>query len=114
VLSEPGLGTINNIRSEVPAVTHVDYSARVQTVPSSGHPFSLLLNKFKQLTGCSTLINTSFNVRGEPIVCTPAEAYACFMRTGIDVLVLGDFILLKSEQPEFVDAVDWRSEIPLD
>jgi carbamoyltransferase len=110
-----GLSAINEVRSTVPAVTHVDYSARVQTVADDTHPaFAALLRAFKKKTGCPVLVNTSFNVRGEPIVCTPAQAYACFMRTGIDVLVLGNFILRRGDQPPFQEEVDWREAIPLD
>jgi len=110
-----GLGRINEIRSQLPAVTHVDYSARIQTVNNeSNRTFAELLRSFKKKTGCSVLVNTSFNVRGEPIVCTPEQAYACFMRTGIDVLVLGSFILRRPKQPVFTEAVDWRDAIPLD
>jgi carbamoyltransferase len=109
------LGSINEVRSELPAITHVDLSARVQTVDEHNNaPLTELLRAFKEETGCSVLVNTSFNVRGEPIVRTPEEAYACFMRTGIDVLVLGSFVLTKPDQPDFVEAVDWRTEIPLD
>lgn len=109
------LGSINEIRSELPAITHVDLSARVQTVDEERNPrFVKLLRRFKEKTGCSVVVNTSFNVRGEPIVCTPQEAYTCFMRTGMDVLVLGRFVLRKEDQPEFVEAVDWREQIPLD
>ncbi len=87
-------------RSEIPAVTHVDYSARVQTVDAETSPaFHALLRAFEALTGCPVLVNTSFNVRGEPVVCTPADAYRCFMRTGIDHLVLGPFLLDKAAQP---------------
>jgi carbamoyltransferase len=96
-------------------VTHVDLSARVQTVTEENNaPFTHLLRSFKKRTGCSVLVNTSFNVRGEPIVCKPEEAYACFMRTEMDVLVLGRFILQRTTQPEFVEDVDWRNEIALD
>ena len=110
-----GLAAINEVRSTVPAVTHVDYSARVQTVADDTHPaFAALLRAFKKKTGCPVLVNTSFNVRGEPIVCTPAQAYACFMRTGIDVLVLGHFILRRDNQPPFHEETDWREAIPLD
>ncbi len=110
-----GLAAINEVRSTVPAVTHVDYSARVQTVADDTHPaFAALLRAFKKKTGCPVLVNTSFNVRGEPIVCTPAQAYACFMRTGIDVLVLGHFILRRDNQPPFHEEIDWREAIPLD
>ncbi len=88
-------------RSEIPAVTHVDHSARVQTVDGErNRRFHRLLDSFRRRTGCPVLINTSFNVRGEPIVCTPEEAYRCFMATNIDVLVLEDFILVKEEQAE--------------
>src|ERR1051325_1218247 len=96
-----GVDKLNVVRSTIPAVTHVDYSARVQTVSRNESPaFYELLKAFEQLTGCAVLVNTSFNVRGEPIVCTPAEAYTCFMRTEMDCLVLGDYLLLKTEQGE--------------
>jgi carbamoyltransferase len=109
------LGSINEVRSQLPAITHVDLSARVQTVDEhTNAPLTELLRSFKEETGCSVLVNTSFNVRGEPIVRTPEEAYACFMRTGIDVLVLGRHVLRKADQPAFVEAVDWRTQIPLD
>jgi carbamoyltransferase len=95
-----GLGRINEVRSVIPAVTHVDGSARIQTVDRDRNPrLSRLLEAFEGLTGCPVMINTSFNVRGEPVVCTPEEAYHCFMATDIDVLVIGDFLLLKEEQP---------------
>jgi carbamoyltransferase len=94
------LGVINAVRSVIPAVTHVDNSARVQTVDRERNPRLFgLLGAFDALTGCPVMINTSFNVRGEPMVCAPGEAYHCFMATDIDVLVIGDFILLKEEQP---------------
>jgi carbamoyltransferase len=109
------LGSINEVRSELPAITHIDLSARVQTVTEqTNRPFTRLLQNFKQKTGCSVLINTSFNVRGEPIVCTPEQAYTCFMRTEIDVLVLGSFVLKRTNQPVLVEEVDWRTQIPLD
>ncbi|PQK75885.1 carbamoyltransferase family protein [Pantoea ananatis] len=109
------LGSINEVRSQLPAITHVDYSARVQTVSEKSNvPFTRLLRSFKKLTGCSVLVNTSFNVRGEPIVCKPEEAYACFMRTEMDVLVLGNYVLLRNEQPVFSEETDWREAIPLD
>jgi carbamoyltransferase len=92
---------VNEIRSEIPAVTHVDYSARVQTVSREDSPdFHEIIAAFDALTGCPVVINTSFNVRGEPIVCTPEEAYRCFVRTGMDYLVLGSFLLCKEEQPD--------------
>ncbi|MFB6951288.1 carbamoyltransferase [Streptomyces niveus] len=110
-----GLDLLKVPRSTVPAVTHVDSSARVQTVDAHTHPlFHDLLTAFHRHTGCPVLINTSFNVRGEPIVHTPQEAYACFMRTGMDVLALGGHLLRKDEQPAWREATDWRAEIPLD
>jgi carbamoyltransferase len=106
---------IHAVRSEIPAVTHVDGSARVQTVEAENAPrFHALLTAFKERTGCPVLINTSFNVRGEPIVCTPEDAYRCFMRTEMDALVLGDYLLLKAEQPAWSETVDWRREHVLD
>jgi len=99
----------------IPAVTHVDGSARLQTVARDSHPeFYDLLAAFDELTDCPVLINTSFNVRGEPIVCTPDDAYLCFMRTQMDVLVLGNQILLKEDQPELVEDFDWRERYELD
>jgi carbamoyltransferase len=112
-----GIEKLNVPRSAIPAVTHVDYSARVQTVRREEHPaYYDLLAAFERLTGCAVLVNTSFNVRGEPIVCTPAQAYACFMRTEMDCLVVGDFVLLKSEQGESALAEDlsWQEEYQLD
>jgi carbamoyltransferase len=100
---------------EIPAVTHVDGSARLQTVRRDQHAeFYDLLAEFDRQTGCPVLINTSFNVRGEPIVCSPHDAYLCFMRTQMDVLVLGNQILTKEEQPEFHEDVDWREIYALD
>jgi len=96
-------------------VTHVDGSARLQTVERECHPpFYDLLSAFDERTGCPVLINTSFNVRGEPIVCSPDDAYLCFMRTQMDVLVLGNQILLKEDQPELVEDFDWRERYELD
>jgi carbamoyltransferase len=94
-----GLDRVKEVRSDIPAVTHVDYSARVQTVDARHRRFHTLLKTFERKTGCPVLINTSFNVRGEPIVCSPQDAYRCFMGTDMDVLVLENFVLLKSEQP---------------
>ena len=92
-------------RSEIPAVTHVDYSARIQTVHRETNPrFHRLIEAFRSRTGCGLLVNTSFNVRGEPIVCTPDDAYRCFLRTEMDYLVMGNFLFRKSEQPEGVAA----------
>ncbi|MEU7279814.1 carbamoyltransferase [Streptomyces sp. NPDC045431] len=110
-----GLDLLKVQRSTIPAVTHVDYSARVQTVTEhSNPPYHRLLTAFKSLTGCPVLVNTSFNVRGEPIVNSPHEAYTCFMRTNIDMLALGNFLLEKHEQPAWTETSDWREEIPLD
>jgi carbamoyltransferase len=112
-----GIEKLNVARSAIPAVTHVDYSARVQTVRREENPlYHELLTEFGRLTGCPVLVNTSFNVRGEPIVCTPAEAYACFMRTGMDALALGEFVLLKEEQGEnaFAEDASWQEEFQLD
>ncbi|MFB4193601.1 carbamoyltransferase family protein [Streptomyces carpaticus] len=110
-----GLDLLRQTRSTIPAVTHVDHSARVQTVGRREHPaFHRLLTAFKRRTGCPVLVNTSFNVRGEPIVNTPQEAYTCFMRTRIDLLALGGFLLEKTEQPPWAEEDDWRAAIPLD
>jgi carbamoyltransferase len=112
-----GIEKLNVPRSTIPAVTHVDYSARVQTVRREDNPlYHELLSAFGRLTGCPVLVNTSFNVRGEPIVCTPAEAHACFMRTEMDALVLGEFVLLKEEQGEhaFAEDASWQEEFQLD
>lgn len=109
------LPIVNSKRSDIPAVTHIDYSARIQTVDEKGnYKFYHLLDEFEKLTGCSVLINTSFNVRGEPIVCTPEDAYKCFMRTDMDVLVLGDYILYKEEQEIYKEEGDWREQYELD
>jgi carbamoyltransferase len=110
-----GIDLLQRARSTIPAVTHVDYSARVQTVTSEDNPlFYRLLTAFKQETGCAVLVNTSFNVRGEPIVQSPADAYVCFMRTNIDLLAIGPFLLDKVGQPEWREDGDWREAIPLD
>ncbi|GGK72749.1 carbamoyltransferase family protein [Mangrovihabitans endophyticus] len=110
-----GLDLLRVPRSTIPAVTHVDGSARVQTVTAHSSPaLHELLTAFKARTGCSVLVNTSFNVRGEPIVNTPADAYTCFMRTNIDMLAIGSFLLHKSDQPAWSEDRDWRTEIPLD
>jgi carbamoyltransferase len=110
-----GIEKLKVRRSEIPAVTHVDYSARVQTVSREVNPeYYDLISAFEARTGCPVLINTSFNVRGEPIVCTPEDAYRCFMRTNIDYLVLWPFILAKGEQPAWREEGDWREQVPLD
>jgi len=102
-------------RSTVPAVTHVDCSARIQTVSEESNPrFGKLLEAFNELTGCPILINTSFNVRGEPVVCTPEDAYRCFMRTGMDWLAINNFLFEKKKQPQWRDDRDWREEYQLD
>ena len=94
-----GIDKLNVVRSDIPAATHVDYSARVQTVHRDTNPrFHALLEAFKQRTGCPVLLNTSFNVRGEPIVCTPEDAFRCFMGTEIDVLAVGNCLLRKQDQ----------------
>jgi carbamoyltransferase len=96
-----GVDRVREVRSTVPAITHVDYSARIQTVDRIRNPrLTRLLESFERQTGCPVMINTSFNVRSEPVVCSPADAYRCFMATGMDVLVVENFILLKSEQPK--------------
>ena len=106
---------INQARSDVPAITHVDYSARVQTVsPETNRRYYDIIKAFEEKTGFGIIINTSFNVRGEPIVCTPEDAYRCFMRTEMDVLVLGSWILNKDEQPEWHEKNNWRDEYALD
>lgn len=102
-------------RSQLPAVTHIDYSARIQTVHANTNKiFWQLLQAFKQLTGCAVLVNTSFNVRGEPIVHTPEDAYRCFMRTEMDALVIGNYILLKEQQPAWKESKEWKEEFVLD
>ncbi|HNY26077.1 MAG TPA: carbamoyltransferase C-terminal domain-containing protein, partial [Candidatus Sumerlaeota bacterium] len=95
-----GLERLNRVRSVIPAITHVDFSARIQTVDAGRNPrYHALISKFEEKTGCPVIINTSFNVRGEPIVCSPLDAYHCFMCTEMDVLVVGDCVLYKEEQP---------------
>ncbi len=110
-----GIDQLNVERSDIPAVTHIDYSARVQTVDGEHNPsYYQLLREFERQTGCGVLVNTSFNVRGEPIVCSPEDAYRCFMRTHIDYLVLGPFLLAKEGQAEFSDSGNWQKEFQLD
>lgn len=110
-----GLDLLGVRRSTIPAVTHVDSSARVQTVSEDDNPrYHRLLTAFKEKTGCPVLVNTSFNVRGEPIVNTPQDAYTCFMRTHVDLLAIGGFLLRKEDQPAWRESADWREEIPLD
>jgi carbamoyltransferase len=110
-----GIEKLNVPRSAIPAVTHVDYSARVQTVRRDANPlFYDIIKAFDERTGCPVIVNTSFNVRGEPIVCTPEDAYRCFMRTAMDALVLESFILRKEDQPPVADEPAWRDEFALD
>ncbi|MBE9035772.1 carbamoyltransferase family protein [aff. Roholtiella sp. LEGE 12411] len=110
-----GIEKLNVKRSHIPAITHVDYSARIQTVHQQTNPrYYELLRHFQAKTGCAVLVNTSFNVRGEPIVCTPEDAYRCFMRTEMDYLVLENFILAKSDQPQIHKDESWKTEFELD
>ncbi|MDX1647959.1 MAG: carbamoyltransferase [Longimicrobiales bacterium] len=110
-----GIERLNVPRSDVPSITHVDYSARVQTVSRDRSPdYFDLISKFEEYTGCPLLVNTSFNVRGEPIVCTPEDAYVCFMRTDMDFLILDSFFLDKRDQPDWQEEGDWRDEFELD
>ena len=110
-----GIDKLNVPRSDIPAVTHVDYSARVQTVRRDTNPLYYdIIAAFERRTGCAVIVNTSFNVRGEPIVCTPEDAYRCFMRTEMDALVVENFVLRKADQVPMADAADWRGEFVLD
>jgi carbamoyltransferase len=110
-----GIDKLNVPRSDIPAVTHIDYSARIQTVtPDTNRRYYELIKAFERRTGCAVIVNTSFNVRGEPIVCTPEDAYICFMRTHIDALVLGPFVLDKCAQPEWKETKAWQQEFQLD
>lgn len=110
-----GIDKLNLVRSDIPAITHVDYSARLQTVHKETNPrYHKLISKFEEKTGCAVIINTSFNVRGEPIVCTPKDAYKCFMRTNMDYLVLGNYILNKADQKPIENDSNWKKEFVLD
>ncbi len=110
-----GIDKLNISRSDIPAVTHVDYSARIQTVnENTDIKYYSLIKTFDKNSGCPVIVNTSFNVRGEPPVCTPEDAYRCFMRTDMDYLVLGDFILNKKMQPDFSSDDGWKEEFELD
>lgn len=110
-----GIEKLNVPRSQIPAITHVDYSARVQTVHERTNPrYHKLLSAFNDRTSCPVLVNTSFNVRGEPIVCTPEDAYRCFMRTEMDYLVVEDFLLAKPDQPQWEKDDSWKDEFELD
>jgi carbamoyltransferase len=109
-----GIDKLNVPRSEIPAITHVDYSARVQTVHEKTNPkYHQLISKFKELTGCPVLVNTSFNVRGEPIVCTPEDAFNCFMGTEIEFLVVGNALMRKEDQ-DFALIKDYKNNYELD
>ena len=110
-----GIDKLNIARSEIPAITHVDYSARLQTVQKDTNPkYWNMIKAFQNLTGCPVIVNTSFNVRGEPIVCNLIDAYKCFMRTEMDYLVLGSYLLDKKNQPKFIDNINWKEEFELD
>ena len=110
-----GIEKLNIPRSDLPAITHVDYSSRIQTVDGKYNPmYYALLKKFKEKTGCPVLVNTSFNVRGEPIVCSAADSYRCFMRTEMDYLVVENCILDKTQQPALKNDTDWQQEFELD
>ncbi len=110
-----GIDKLNLIRSDIPAVTHVDYSARIQTVHKETNPaFYDLLDALNKKYGCAVVINTSFNVRGEPIVCTPEDAFKCFMRTNIDYLIMGNYLIDKKEQQKVKENIDWQKDFALD
>ena len=110
-----GIAKLNVVRSAIPAVTHIDYSARIQTVSRENNQLYYdMIKKFDEKYGCPVIINTSFNVRGEPIVCTPQEAYVCFMRTEMDYLIMGNFLLDKRQQKPLGKDIDWRKEFELD
>jgi len=110
-----GLDKLHVSRSTIPAITHVDYSARIQTVAAEDNPlFYKVIKKLDEKYGCPVVINTSFNVRGEPIVCTPEDAYLCFMRTNIDYLIMGNYLLDKTVQKPMEKDVNWRKQFDLD
>jgi carbamoyltransferase len=110
-----GLKKLNIVRSEIPAVTHVDYSARIQSVnKKTNFRYHQMLTSFYEKYGCPVIVNTSFNVRGEPIVRTPDDAYLCFMRTEMDYLILGNFLLKKEDQQQLISDSDWQNEFELD
>jgi carbamoyltransferase len=110
-----GIDKLNIKRSDIPAITHVDYSARLQTVHKETNPlYHQLIEQFDKDQNCAVIINTSFNVRGEPIVCTPEDAYKCFMRTEMDYLIMGNYLLNKKDQKEFKEKADWKKEFELD
>jgi len=110
-----GIDKLNIPRSDIPAITHVDYSARIQTVDERDNPrYHKMIKAFEYLTGCGVIINTSFNVRGEPIVCTPEHAYVCFMRTDMDYLLMENCLFDKTQQPPLSHDIDWKKEFELD
>jgi carbamoyltransferase len=110
-----GIDKLNTVRSEIPAITHIDYSARLQTVHEETNPlYYRVIQAFNEMTGCPVIVNTSFNVRGEPIVCSPKDAYICFMRTEMDYLVMENYLLDKREQKPLADDIDWKREFQLD
>jgi carbamoyltransferase len=110
-----GIDQLNVPRSDIPAITHIDYSARLQTVGRQDNPLYYdMIDAFRQRTGIALVINTSFNVRGEPIVCSPKDAYLCFMRTEMDYLLMGSFLLDKTQQPKRHEQLDWHQEFELD
>ena len=110
-----GIDKLNVVRSSIPAVTHVDYSARIQTVSKEDNPlYYNMIAKFHEKYGCPVIINTSFNVRGEPIVCTPEDAYLCFMRTNMDYLIMGNYLIEKKEQKPLDKDIDWLKKYELD
>jgi carbamoyltransferase len=110
-----GLNKLKVKHSEIPAVTHVDYSARIQTVNGNDNPlYYNMIKRFDEKYGCPAIINTSFNVRGEPIVCTPDDAYMCFMRTNMDYLIMGNYLLKKEEQKPLDKDIDWLNKFELD
>jgi len=110
-----GLAKLRVVRSSIPAVTHVDDSARVQTVTKESHPlFYAMIAAFEKKYGCPAVINTSFNVRGEPIVCTPRDAYLCFMRTNMDYLIMGNYLLNKEDQKPLKEDIAWMEEFKND
>jgi carbamoyltransferase len=114
-LQQPLYERLYFLRSDLPSITHIDYSARIQSVSKETNPrYWELIQQFKKRTGYGVIVNTSFNVRGEPIVCTPTDAYRCFMRTEMDYLVLGNYLLSKNDQPALPETADWRSEFKLD
>lgn len=110
-----GIDKLNVVRSDIPAVTHIDYSARIQTVNKETNPlYYKMISRFNEKYGCAVIVNTSFNVRGEPIVCTPQDAYKCFMRTNMDYLLLRNYLLDKNDQQPLKDNQDWRKVFQLD